>query len=80
MTVDSFNAKCITCANRFYSSLSACAPVNPNCDAYNTNNGLCLSCKSGLTIQSNGSCINAPQTQSTQLPPILPTKIEPTNT
>lgn len=51
---------CSSCSNRYYfSSTGTCVPVNPLCNAYNSN-GACLTCYPGYVI-NGANCIVARQ-------------------
>lgn len=42
-------------------------PVSPLCEAYDRINGNCLECKTGYSLNSNGSCLSSQQTSQAQL-------------
>lgn len=48
---------CTECINRYYLTNGACVAVNTLCQTYNSTNGLCLSCYSGYSINSQGLCV-----------------------
>lgn len=67
ISVDSFNNRCLNCADRFFASGNACVPVSPSCNTYNANNGWCLSCKgTNMALQADGSCVVQAPPQQTQ--------------
>lgn len=62
LNVDVANKVCLACANRFYTSGNSCQAVSQLCETYNPQNGKCLTCKSGSTLNNGGNCIeNQPQ-------------------
>jgi len=66
---------CRECSERFYKSNGRCAQVSDFCNTFDRNNGKCLTCYRGYTLQ-NGDCykmlvVQQPQ-QPAQPPPQLP--------
>jgi hypothetical protein len=53
------SSNCLVCVNGYYPSGSICAAVSQYCNGYNPQTGACYNCLYGLTLNSNGKCLDS---------------------